>query len=72
MAMIDPESLMFSLPNFKLPFDYCERLVYTKEQVEIAEKLRKMTQALKEAWREDFEKRVYEACFAPTKLGGGK
>lgn len=66
MTMIDPESLMFSLPRFKLPFDYCKTLHATEEQKAQAEKMQRMTDMLMQSYKEAIEKATYKACFAPT------
>jgi hypothetical protein len=53
--MLDPESLMFSLPHFKLPFGYRKKLVESQEQAAA-----RITKAFARAFTEHFEKQAME------------
>jgi hypothetical protein len=58
--MLDPESLMFSLPHFKLPFGYRKKLVESQEQAAARIVFREITKAFARAFTEHFEKQAME------------
>ena len=67
MSMIDPESLMFSIPRFCLPFDYFKTLHETRKERERREKMQRMTEALKQNFKEMAERAIYKAFAAEFK-----
>lgn len=68
MALIDPESLMFSLPRWRLPWDYFKKIEPSPPDPVMV----KMTITMKQAFKTKFERDCYEILKKEIKNGGIK